>query len=114
MLIMPMAWLMSSDELQVSAQDTLSEAADANTINYWATRLSPYLDEDDTTADFFFVGCNRTGTEQESKFAGSSCALHFTSKRDANDSPVALLGAMSRQEGVRIFNLIPSDVERIA
>lgn len=104
---MPMAWLMSSvPQTDVQEDDDLSERPDTTTINYWATRLTPYLREKAMTdASFYFVCCNRTGTEQGSRFAGSSCALRFSSSRQTAASQVTLLGTMSRRESVGVFTL---------
>ena len=100
--------------------DDLHEGPSADTINYWATRLSPFLIKESVISngngntatttttnqqkdDFFFITCNRTGTEKKSKFAGSSCALHFKQKGVAD---VELIAAMSRKEGVQVMELL--------
>lgn len=117
-LIMPMAWLLApsseedegvdSNSEEDGKVDTLHEGPHEQTINYWALRLSPFLEENANYQDFYFVNCNRTGTEKTSKFAGSSCALHFSQKhrREGATGPsVALLAAMGRQESVQVFHL---------
>lgn len=100
---MPMAWLLSDTKQDMNKKDDLSGEFSEENINYWATRLFPYLQIESIKQDFYFVCCNRTGTEQGSKFAGSSCALHFKTLQDKSKPTVSLLGAMSRKEGVQIF-----------
>jgi hypothetical protein len=106
---MPMAWLMSKlNEQEESKVDTLDEGPAEETINYWALRLTPFLERQSGEKPFYFINCNRTGTEQKSKFAGSSCALHFgrrQSKDEGTRPPVTLIGALGREEGVTIFHL---------
>ncbi|UZJ56805.1 hypothetical protein CBS101457_006125 [Exobasidium rhododendri] len=117
-LVMPMAWLVASDDVEEDRNelersvDTMVEGPHEQTINYWALRLSPLLKDNEQNStpnrNFYFVNCNRTGTEQKSKFAGSSCALRFgdVHDRDLSERPVALLGAMGRQEAVAVFPLL--------
>lgn len=106
---MPMAWLMAEPDVETgdaSPIDDLMEEPDAQTINYWALRLTPLL-EAANHRDFYFISCNRTGTEQQSRFAGSSCALHFGPASGHNSAArqVELVGAMGRREAVQVFQL---------
>lgn len=102
---MSLAWLMSLDPANEVEDDGLEGGPLADTINGWATRLAPYLEKSEVNdkSDFFFVACNRTGTEKAAKFSGSSCALHFSS--DSSGPSVSLLGAMTRKEGAEVFEL---------
>ena len=103
---MPMAWLMADlvETGDGSPIDDLMEGPDAQTINYWALRLTPLL-EAANERDFYFISCNRTGTEQQSRFAGSSCALHFGPAPGHAPRQVELVGAMGRREAVQVFQL---------
>lgn len=102
-LVMSLAWLTSLDPANEVQEDNLEGGSLADTINGWATRLSPFLEPSDSKSDFYFVACNRTGTEKAAKFAGSSCAMRFS--RTSDEPCISLLGAMSRKEGVKIFGL---------
>jgi hypothetical protein len=97
---MPMAWLMAAEDESIQRSlDSMHEGPNEQTINYWALRLSPFLEDKGSGREFYFANCNRTGTEQRSKFAGSSCALEFIG------GSVSLLGAMGRQEAIGVFHL---------
>lgn len=113
---MNLAWLASEEEQQGKEQaghDEQQQQISSGSMqhcNYLATRLSPYLTDatpsavqtfDPPQEALHFVTCNRIGTEQGSRFGGSSFAMQFLP-----GSPPVLEGIMGEaEEGVRIFTM---------
>ncbi|GAC92521.1 protein N-terminal asparagine amidohydrolase [Pseudozyma hubeiensis SY62] len=93
LLIMPMAWLLPNDEKdKLSEHDSSKPAPSLSTINYWAMRCLPFFDPEHPAARssassiqqrrvVYLVANNRTGTESDSTFAGSSCVLEMKSRQ---------------------------------
>lgn len=94
MLVMPMAWLLPTDEQVKSSghMEPLSKPGPSlSTINYWALRCLPFFDtqhpatlpaESGSLSSprpkvKYLIANNRTGTEASSMFAGSSCVLEM-------------------------------------
>ena len=88
-LLLSMAWLTPGTPI------TSSTIPDA--LNYWALRLKPLIDE--SNQDVIIAICNRTGTEQETRFIGCSCILKI------NDKKITLLGNLGiNNEAVLVVN----------
>ncbi|KAK0552840.1 hypothetical protein OC845_001508 [Tilletia horrida] len=85
-LAMPMAWLLSKEQAEngeVEEGDESSNAPpgeqddsspDINTISYWAIRCQPFRSLPRRT---ILIAANRTGSEGDATFAGSSCIMQF-------------------------------------
>ncbi|KAK8845328.1 hypothetical protein IAR55_006041 [Kwoniella newhampshirensis] len=87
-LVVPMNWLSPPAEPPNEAPEEDPEAPSESNLNYWAARLQPLHDptpsytsqspeEADPSAgkEVIFVACNRVGTEEGTKFVGTSCVM---------------------------------------
>ncbi|WVQ81021.1 hypothetical protein IAT38_003128 [Cryptococcus sp. DSM 104549] len=92
MLIVPMNWLSPPAEPPSSEEPEDPAGPSESNINYWAARLTPlhnptpgYTAPSSGGADaekgkeVVFVGCNRVGTEEGTKFVGTSCVMTVSS-----------------------------------
>ncbi|PWW78142.1 carbon-nitrogen hydrolase [Tuber magnatum] len=72
--VMPMAWLTSQPAESLVAQ---AQVPDADTLAYWIQRLQPILDKggQGQSGETIFVACNRTGTERNACYAGTSAVV---------------------------------------
>ncbi|KAI8984682.1 hypothetical protein BDF20DRAFT_816461 [Mycotypha africana] len=57
-----------------------SDSNPDSTIKYWATRMLPLYQDSEDGRHTIFVACNRTGSERQSTFAGSSCVLDISNE----------------------------------
>lgn len=100
LLVMPMAWLLPKDEQQ-------GEKTSLSTVNYWALRCLPFFekptngDSSNASRTRYFVATNRTGTEGESTFAGSSSVLQMK----VGERPTLLDGLGTREEACLVVTL---------
>ncbi|PWY99725.1 carbon-nitrogen hydrolase, partial [Testicularia cyperi] len=112
LLIVPMAWLLPSDETSDAASAVSGPAKPSlSTINYWALRCLPFFDPTQSNAKAsgqssdakpkYLLTANRTGTEGKSTFAGSSCVLQMK----PNERPLLLESLGTREEGLLIVDL---------
>ncbi|CAO1625819.1 unnamed protein product [Sympodiomycopsis kandeliae] len=83
-ILMPMAWLSSG-----SSKGDI----DIDTIEYWAQRCQPLWKEGEKENKTWLVTANRTGSEGDVTFAGSSAVLQFQ-----NAKQPTLLAVMGRDE----------------
>jgi len=72
--VMPMAWLTSQPAESVVDQ---AQIPDADTLAYWIQRLQPVLDQggQGQSGETIFAACNRTGTERNACYAGTSAVV---------------------------------------
>lgn len=72
--VVPMAWLTLEPAESMVEQ---AQVPDSDTIAYWISRLRPILDHGPSSlsSEAIFVACNRTGTERDAVFAGSSSVI---------------------------------------
>jgi protein N-terminal amidase len=71
LVLCSMNWLASEPPNEASkGSDEWTDVAD--TLSYWATRMSPVIGK-----DTIFLACNRIGTERGTTFTGSSCAMRL-------------------------------------
>lgn len=72
--VVPMAWLTLEPAESMVEQ---AQVPDRDTIAYWIQRLQPILDHGSSSlsGEAIFVACNRTGTERDAVFAGSSSVI---------------------------------------
>jgi len=110
-ILCSMAWLQSPQDKSQS-----DDKPGYSTINYWCDRLLPYFTDSEAYCNIFqtgsqnsgpkrnvlFVACNRTGTENGSCFAGSSCILLLSS-----ECPILLGSLKSKQEAVMVVDVPP-------
>ncbi|TQS32210.1 hypothetical protein Golomagni_07482, partial [Golovinomyces magnicellulatus] len=71
LVIMSMAWI-TRDEPRHFSRMPLEP--DMDTLSYWVTRLEPLI-RSESTEEIIVVFCNRTGTEGEATYAGTSAVL---------------------------------------
>ncbi|KAF8722702.1 hypothetical protein AX14_009660 [Amanita brunnescens Koide BX004] len=94
-LLLCNAWLDSGEN---DEEDT-----DLYTVKYWAARLRPLWDYNDSTnRDITVILCNRTGTEKDSTFAGSSTLFKMTS---GLGQPVVLDALTKEEELLEVWNI---------
>ncbi|ORY31960.1 carbon-nitrogen hydrolase [Naematelia encephala] len=92
-LVVPMNWLDPPAEPPNIAPELDPESPSEHNLNYWAARLTPLHDpvpgyntptpSSETASggrEVVFVACNRIGTEEGSKFVGTSCVMTVSSK----------------------------------
>ncbi|WVF66248.1 hypothetical protein IAT40_000988 [Kwoniella sp. CBS 6097] len=94
MLVVPMNWLSPPAEPPEEAPEEDPQAPSESNLNYWAARLQPLHDPTPGYAtsapgsevadpvggkEVVFVACNRIGTEEGSKFVGTSCVMTVSS-----------------------------------
>jgi protein N-terminal amidase len=75
--VVSMAWLtMQSPESLIKQ----AQVPDADTLSYWIQRLQPVLDlgGPGPSGETIFVACNRTGTEGDAVYAGTSAVVGIT------------------------------------
>lgn len=103
-LIVPMAWLLPQDEVQMLERFNTAEQPSFPTLNYWAARCQPFFDATAGTLTIrpkYLIAANRTGIEGSSTFAGSSCVLQMKQ----GESPVLLKALGIREEGVLLVDI---------
>ncbi|KAI9480258.1 MAG: hypothetical protein EXX96DRAFT_594629 [Benjaminiella poitrasii] len=72
-ILCSMAWLKNKEDIYNTNHKV------SNTVKYWAARLLPlHRDVKYTKRHTIFVGCNRTGLERGSEFAGLSCVMDIS------------------------------------
>ncbi|TAQ86292.1 hypothetical protein B7494_g5393 [Chlorociboria aeruginascens] len=71
LVIMSMAWLTREDARSFSRAP---KEPDMETLSYWLARLEPVI-RAETEGEIIIVLANRTGTEDEAVYAGTSCVL---------------------------------------
>ncbi|KAK4686105.1 protein N-terminal amidase, partial [Tremellales sp. Uapishka_1] len=91
MLVVPMNWLDPPAEPPNVAPEQDPEAPSEHNLNYWVARLSPLHDPtpgysststptaSSSAKEIVFVGCNRVGEEEGTKFIGTSCVMTISS-----------------------------------
>jgi len=112
LLVMLNAWLDSREDVE--------ESHDWRTLNYWASRLRPLWEKEDSgdcpengdseqplqvlehTPETMVVICNRCGQENGKSFAGSSALFSLRSK---SGNPKLLHAMSRRQEGVEVWTI---------
>ncbi|WWD22277.1 hypothetical protein CI109_106768 [Kwoniella shandongensis] len=88
MLIVPMNWLSPPAEPPNETPEEDPLAPSESNLNYWAARLQPLHDptpgytsqapgdaDPEGGKEVVFVACNRVGTEEGTKFVGTSCVM---------------------------------------
>ncbi|KAG0637497.1 carbon-nitrogen hydrolase [Tuber brumale] len=72
--IMPMAWLTPQPAESLVDQ---AQIPDADVLAYWIQRLQPVLDQggQGQSGETIFAACNRTGTERNACYAGTSAVV---------------------------------------
>lgn len=87
-IIVPMAW--------TKAEPGSGFREDLESIKYWLMRLSPVLQSPKRT---LFIACNRTGSEDETSYQGSSCVVLI------DHGKLTILGKLGLEEGVLIVDV---------
>ncbi|KAH0563475.1 hypothetical protein GP486_001959 [Trichoglossum hirsutum] len=70
--LLPMAWLASEPP---STFQTDPELPDATTAHYWESRFRPLLEGKSNDREALVVVCNRSGSEREAHYAGTSSVI---------------------------------------
>ncbi|KAL6849512.1 hypothetical protein ACO1O0_009053 [Amphichorda felina] len=71
LVIVSMAWMTREDRRQFSR---MPDDPDMDTLTYWVARLEPLI-RSNTRDEIIVVFCNRTGTEDEVTYAGTSAVV---------------------------------------
>jgi protein N-terminal amidase len=76
LVLLPMAWLTSEPP---STLQTDPELPDMATVQYWLSRLQPLLEDKGDNREVLVVACNRSGSESEAHYAGTSLVIGLQS-----------------------------------
>lgn len=71
LVIISMSWMTAEEPRRFSR---MPQEPDMDTLTYWVTRLEPLI-RADTEEEIIVVFCNRTGTEDEATYAGTSAVI---------------------------------------
>lgn len=88
LVILTMAWMTREDG---RAYSRTPHEPDLETLTYWITRLEPLI-RSDNEDEIIIVFCNRTGTEGDATYAGTSAVLGI------KDGEVRVYGMLGRGE----------------
>ncbi|POR37045.1 Protein N-terminal amidase [Tolypocladium paradoxum] len=88
LVIVSMAWMTREDPRRFSR---MPNEPDMETLTYWVTRLEPLI-RSDNQDEVIVVFCNRTGTEDEATYAGTSAVIGI------HDGEVKVYGLLGRGE----------------
>lgn len=102
LVILSMAWPTDEDQRMYSR---MPQEPDMDTITYWVQRLEPLIraEQDD---EIIVVFCNRTGTEQDLTYAGTSAVVGIKS------GEVSVYGLLGR--GVKEVLVVDTDLPAFA
>ncbi|KAM0275778.1 hypothetical protein ACHAQH_007401 [Verticillium albo-atrum] len=87
-VIVSMAWMTREDSRMFSR---MPNEPDMETLTYWVTRLEPLI-RSENDEEIIVVFCNRTGTEDEAVYAGTSAVVGI------HDGEVKVYGLLGRGE----------------
>ncbi|PNH30845.1 hypothetical protein VD0002_g2709 [Verticillium dahliae] len=87
-VIVSMAWMTREDSRMFSR---MPNEPDMETLTYWVTRLEPLI-RAENDEEIIVVFCNRTGTEDEAVYAGTSAVVGI------HDGEVKVYGLLGRGE----------------
>jgi len=87
-LVMSMAWLTHED---AQSFHRIPDEPDMETLTYWLARLEPIIRKN-TEGEVIVVLANRTGVEEETVYAGTSCVLGI------HQGEVTVYGVLGRGE----------------
>lgn len=88
LVIVSMAWMTREDRRHFSR---MPNEPDMNTLTYWVTRLEPLI-RSNNEDEIIVVFCNRTGTEDEATYAGTSAVIGI------QEGEVKVYGLLGRGE----------------
>ncbi|KAF3811270.1 Protein N-terminal amidase [Colletotrichum gloeosporioides] len=88
LVIVSMAWMTREDGRMFSR---MPNEPDMDTLTYWVTRLEPLI-RSENEDEIIVVFCNRTGTEDEVVYAGTSAVVGI------QDGEVKIYGVLGRGE----------------
>ncbi|KND93573.1 Protein N-terminal amidase [Tolypocladium ophioglossoides CBS 100239] len=88
LVIVSMAWMTREDPRRFSR---MPNEPDMDTLTYWVTRLEPLI-RSENQDEIIVVFCNRTGTEDEATYAGTSTVIGI------HDGEVKVYGLLGRGE----------------
>ncbi|KAK0391721.1 hypothetical protein NLU13_1220 [Sarocladium strictum] len=88
LVIITMAWITREDG---RAYSRAPQEPDMETLTYWVTRLEPLI-RSENQDEIIVVFCNRTGTEDEATYTGTSAVLGI------QDGEVRVYGMLGRGE----------------
>ncbi|UNI18959.1 hypothetical protein JDV02_005188 [Purpureocillium takamizusanense] len=88
LVIVSMAWMTREDRRWFSR---MPNEPDMDTLTYWVTRLEPLI-RSENQDEIIVVFCNRTGTEDEATYAGTSAVIGI------QDGEVKVYGLLGRGE----------------
>lgn len=86
LVIVSMAWMTREDP---SVFSRMPNEPDIETLAYWVTRLEPII-KSDNNREVIVVFCNRTGTEDDATYAGTSAVIGIL------DGEVKVYGLLGR------------------
>ncbi|KAJ4308382.1 hypothetical protein N0V84_012132 [Fusarium piperis] len=88
LVIVSMAWMTREDPRRFTR---MPNEPDMETLTYWVTRLEPLI-RSDNQDEIIVVFCNRTGSEDEALYAGTSAVI------GVHDGEVKVYGLLGRGE----------------
>ncbi|PSS18734.1 hypothetical protein M430DRAFT_66727 [Amorphotheca resinae ATCC 22711] len=88
LVVMSMAWLTHED---AQSFHRIPDEPDMETLTYWLARLEPIIRKN-TEGEVIVVLANRTGVEEETVYAGTSCVLGI------HQGEVTVYGVLGRGE----------------
>ncbi|KAH0538244.1 hypothetical protein FGG08_005163 [Glutinoglossum americanum] len=76
LVLLPMAWLTCEPPATLQTDPELPDTA---TVQYWQSRLQPLLEDQGGDQEVLVVACNRSGSEGEAHYAGTSSVFGLKS-----------------------------------
>ncbi|KAI8930245.1 carbon-nitrogen hydrolase [Entophlyctis helioformis] len=109
LLLCSMAWLKPTDQPEEGDEDDGDEDPETKTsmqmANYWLQRLYPMMTDivggSDETRQAIVVICNRTGSEGDTHYGGSSCVLGIHAEG------ISLYGQLSPSDEALLCTSVP-------